>query len=291
MEIIKGKVDWIDITKPTHEDLEWLRKKYKIHKIILKELQEPSVRAKVESYDNYLFFIYYFPIYNAHEKLSRRAEIDFLILKNVVITVHYEDIPVLDHFRKVNFENTLELAYEMLRSLLVFEDRQLRHVRDKVEEISATLFEGEEREVLQNISYLKRDVSEYRIIIRHQRPILESLVPHGERFWGKEAKIYLNDILGEYLKILNQVEDYRETIMDFDNTNNQMMNVKSTEVMKTFTILAFLTFPLMLFTSLFAMRVPGVPFINRTNGFWIVIGILSTIMAVMLVYFKKRDWL
>ncbi len=291
MEIIKGKVDWINIVNPTAADMEWLRKKFKFHKVILKELQEPSARARVEGYDGYIYFIYYFPIYDSKEQTSRRCEIDFVVTKNAVVTVHYEDIGLLDHFRGLSFENTLDLTYQILQTLLNFEERQVRHIQQKVEEIGKALFQNREKDVLKTISYLKRDVAQYRIIIRHQRPILESLLGHGVHFWGEQSRIYLNDTVGEYLKIMNQIEDYREALFDYEQTNNQLMNVKTNEVMKTFTVLAFLTFPLMLVASIFTMRTPGIPFVDRANGFWIVLGIMSTLMALMLVYFKNKDWL
>ena len=52
--------------------------------------------------------------------------------------------------------------------------------------------------------YLKRDISEYRIIVKLQAPILLSLSTVGKQFWGDEADIYMNDLIGDHLKIVNQ---------------------------------------------------------------------------------------
>ena len=74
-------------------------------------------------------------------------------------------------------------------------------------------------------------------------------------------------------KVANQLEDYREAISDFEDTNNQLMNLKINTVMKTFTSLSFLTFPFMLLAALFSMNTQGTPIINLPNAFWIVFGI------------------
>lgn len=291
MEITKGKISWIDITKPKQEDLDFLEKKYKFHKIILKELEHPSARARVEYYKDYLYLIYHFPIYDVREATSRNTEIDFLITKDAVITAHYEKIDELNHFKNLNFESSLDLAYQIIEHLLSFEERQLAHIGEKIETVGRELFHDREKEVLTAISRLKRDVSEYRIIVRRQSPILKSFIEHGTTFWGEKASIYLRSLEGNHLRVSDQVEDYRETISDFEDTNNQLMNVKATEVMKTFTILAFLTFPLMLIAAIFSMKTRDTPFINMPGAFWIVFGIMIISMTTMYRYFRNKDWL
>ena len=44
--------------------LTWLAKEYSLHPIIVDELRGPSARGRVEAYKNYLYFIYYFPVYD-----------------------------------------------------------------------------------------------------------------------------------------------------------------------------------------------------------------------------------
>ena len=49
--------------------------------IIVDELRGPSARGRVEAYKDYLYFIYYFPIYDPKDEASTRTEIDFIITK------------------------------------------------------------------------------------------------------------------------------------------------------------------------------------------------------------------
>jgi len=292
MEIKKGKgAQWIDIANPSEKELSWLQKEYGIHPVIVEELRGPSARAKVEAYKDYLYFIYYFPLYDTEDEASIRTEIDFIITKNTVITVHYEPLKeVLGIFNGEKFASSLELMYELIEHLITFEERQLRHIREKVEAVGREIFKDKERAVLQQITYLKRDVSEYRIVVRLQGPIFHSLLVKGKKFWGDDAEIYLNDLMGDQLKIVNQLEDYRDAISDFEDTNNQLMNVKINTVMKTFTSLSFLTFPFMLLAAIFSMNTQGTPIINNPHAFWIVLGIMAAGMIALSVYFTRKGW-
>ena len=282
--------EWVDILNPKARDLSDLRKKFHIHPVILNELKEPSARSRVEAYGHYLYLIYYFPVYDPVEQTSRRTEIDFLITKNTVITVHYESLEVFKNFTPKPSKDSLHLAYYLIEALLDFEERQLRHVREKVEAVGTELFRDREKEVLKKISRLKRDVSEYRIIVKHQGPILKSLLGRGANFWGEEARVYLEDLVGDHLKVVNQIEDYRDAISDFEDTNNQLMNLKTNAVMKTFTTLSFLTFPFMLLAALFSMNTRDTPLIALPGAFWIIFSFMAVMMVVLAVYFKRKDW-
>lgn len=296
MERTFGNTTWIDLVKPTDKNLDDLRRRFKLHEIITKELKEPSARSKVEVFGDYLYLIYYFPVYDPKEQSSRRSEIDFIITKDTVVTVHYEEIEPIKEVKDkfLEFESSFELTYRIIASLLNYQERQLRHVQEKVEQVGAMLFKNKEREVLKTVSRVKRDVSEYRIISRHQGPILESLLRNGLGFFGdKEAnRPYIDDLIGDHMKILNQIEDYRDAISDYEDTNNQLMNLRINEAMKTFTILSFLTFPFVLIVSVVDMNVPDNPFRSLDgNVFWLVVLGIVISMGLLYYYFRNKKWL
>ena len=292
MDIKKFKnLRWIDVTRPSKSDLAFLEKEFGLHPIIVQELKGPSARARVESYKSYLFFIYYFPLYDEKDKSSVRSEIDFIVTKNTVITVHYEPLgETFKDFKAEGAADSLRLLHGIVEHLITFEERQLRHVREKIEAVSKHMFKGKEKEVLEQIAFLKRDISEYRIAVRLQEPILKSLLAKGVKFWNGDAEVYLNDLMGEHLKIMNQVQDYRETIADFENTTNQLMNLKIQTAMKAFAALSFLTFPFVLIASIFAMRTQDTPLINSPHSFWIIVGAMALGMLVLVAFFKKKGW-
>ena len=302
MRIIKHKLTWIDVLKPTKKDVEFIRKQHRFHPIILDELLHASARSRVELYDKYLFLTYHLPIYDKVLKNSRRAEIDFLITKDKVITVHYEDLEPLNNFwRRLSndphfkdralSESTGRILYYLLEEILAFSQRQLRHIEEHVSELTKELFKNKEAELLQQISYLKRDILDYSIISKPQAIILESLINVGQRFWGEQIKIYLSDLAGDHLKIMQQLDNFKETIDSVEQTNSQLLNAKTNAVMQKFTVLAFLTVPLVLLTQIFSTdaikdRVSDDPLI-----FWVSFGFVLIVTILLLVFFKRKEWL
>ncbi|MBI4992146.1 MAG: hypothetical protein HZB99_02915 [Candidatus Harrisonbacteria bacterium] len=302
MRIIKHKLTWIDVQNPTKKDIEFIRKQHRFHPIILDELLHTSARSRVEPYEKYLFMTYHLPMYDKNIKSSRKAEVDFLITKDRIITVHYEDLEPLNNFWRhlnndKNFkeralgESTGRTAYYLIEEVLAFAQRQLRHIEENVSELTKELFQNKEAQLLQRISYLKRDILDYSIISDPQKIILESLREVGGKFWNEEMKIYLSDLAGDHLKIMQQLQNFKETVEALEQTNSQLLSAKTNAVMQRFTVLAFLTFPLVLLTSLF--NVGAIDKLINSNpiifGFSFVLVLIVTIL--LLILFRKRGWL
>lgn len=302
MRIIKGKLTWIDVQSPTKKDIEFIRKQHKFHPIILDELLHTSARSRVEPYNNYLFLTYHLPMYDRNIKSSRKTEVDFLITKDKVITVHYEDLEPLNNFwRRLNndknfkdramTDNTGRITYYLIEDILAFAQRQLRHIEESVTELTKELFQRREEHLLQKISYLKRDILDYSIISKPQEIILDSMIEAGGKFWGENMKIYFSDLSGDHLKIMQQLDNFKETVDALEQTNSQLLNAKTNAVMQRFTVLAFLTFPLVLFTSLF-----NIDFINTyigSNPIVFSAAFLSVLgfTVLMLIFARKKGWL
>ena len=295
------KVSWIDILKPTKADIDFLKKQHKFHPIILDELLHLSNRSRVEFNNSYLFLTYHLPIYDKTLRTSRRAEVDFLITKNEVITVHYEDLEPVDafmrslnnnqHFKAKALENTAQCTYFLIQEIIQFALRQLRHVEDNIRSISEEIFRGKEDEMLEKISYAKRDILDYSVISAPQEILLGSLIETGRKFWGEESTIYLSDVAGDYSKVSQHVENYRATIEALEETNGQLLSAKTNRVMQRFTILAFLAIPLGLFASLISIDFIG-KFVTETPArFWTIFIITGAIIVSMVIFFKKKKWL
>ena len=302
MRVITNKVTWIDIVKPTRSDLEFLKKQHKFHPIILDELLHLSMRSRVEFYKNYLYLTYHLPIYDKNLKTSRRAEVDFLITKDLLVTVRYEDLePIENFFRAINNNphfkelalgvNTGRLAYYLIQEVIAFSMRQLRHVEESISHITQEIFKNREAEMLQKISYTKRDILDYNIISHPQEILLKSFLEVGRKFWGEESKIYLNDLIGDYYKVTQHLENYHQVIESLESTNSQLLSAKTNQVMQRFTVLAFLTFPIFLFTSLLSVDFIGGFVMASIPRFWLIFSGVIAVVTTLLIIFKKKKLL
>lgn len=93
------------------------------------------------------------------------------------------------------------------------------------------------------------------------------------------------------MRVINQIQDYRETIADFEETNNQLTNLKINQTIKRLTVISFIAFPAILIEELFTMNVKNAPLVGLPYSFWIVTAIMIVVTTGLFLFFKKRDLL
>jgi magnesium transporter len=303
MIIKKGAVSWTHMTNPSDAELAALEKEHHIHPTILDELLQPSVRSKVEIYDHYMFIVYHLPIFDIDDRASRKGEIDMLVTAQGVITVTYENLEPIHaitekidtdpHYKdRVLGKNSVRLLYDIMEACLAYSLRQLRHVEEKIDYVRARMFKEEEQNLVRVISYVKRDLLSYHLITRAQASIFTSLNKVGQQFFGESSAIYFSNLEGDFLKVLQLCENYKETAEAFESTNAQLLNIKMTKVMQRFSVLAFLTFPIMVFLALFTIDTISRPIVGKTPyDFWILTGVVIGATAIMTAVFSRKGWL
>lgn len=303
MQIIKHNgLVWIDINNPAEKDIDYLKKNFLFNSFTVKELQVPTVRPKVEEYDKYLFMVLHFPIFIKRQKRTFSREIDILITDNTVVTIHYESVEPLQalidkcSLKGMEKEKTMGktagyLMYRIIEELFDFSFREIDHIQKKIDEIEKKMFKGVEQKIIEDISIVRRDVVNFIRTIKPQNTILSSLAARGPIFFGSQMKPYFIDMIGDYTRVMNALENHKEIIETLQDTNESLLTIKTNEIMKILTLFAVIVFPLTLIAAIFGMNTETLPIVGLESDFWIVMIIMVMATIVMFGYFKMKKWL
>jgi len=109
--------------------------------------------------------------------------------------------------------------------------------------------------------------------------------------FGAKTKFDINAIAEHYEHVASRADILAKTIDDLRDTNAGLLNSKQNEIMKIFTIMAFITFPLTLFTSTFGMNTTTTPIIGHQGDFWIIISIMIVVSIGFFAFFKYKKWI
>ncbi len=298
------KMTWIDLESPTSEEVKLLMKKYHIHPLVADELLRPTLRPKVDLYKDSVYLILHFPAFNPVSKEYVGYEIDFIIGKNFFITAHYQTINIIVELSK-SFEadsilrannlsqNVTSLFFYIVKQLYGISLKELDNIQIKIGQIEREMFvqAPSQHNLVRKISHIRRNILDFRRILSPHKEIFSSFEYSGKKFFGPEFAHYLNNIIGEYYKVWNMLESSKETIGSLQETNDSLLSNRTNDIMKVLTIMAFITFPLAVFTSLFGMNTKYLPIVGMSGDFWIIVGIMLSAMFVMFSFFKFKKWL
>ena len=94
-----NKTSWLSLVKPGQDDIRELQQQFpEIHPLVLEELLTPTIRPRVEHYDRHLYMVLHFPKVLPDGETITTQEIDFILMKNALITVQYDTTALLEEF-------------------------------------------------------------------------------------------------------------------------------------------------------------------------------------------------
>lgn len=303
MQIIKyNNLSWINISFPAEKDITYLRDNFHFHELVLEELLTPTFHPKVDDFGSYLYFVIHIPIYVREKRKNVNKEIDIIVAKNVLVTVLYDDAlePFDKLFRQCQLEeaaceryfggNIGHLLYYIIDGLLQALLPPLKHMEQNIESIEEEIF-SQAATLVEEISIIRRDILDFRRTIRPQLLVLQSLASKSDTFFGKELRHYFDDLIGDYNRVWDLLENYKDTIDSLHDTHNSMLSYRLNNVMKVLTIFAVAAIPFTVVPQIFSVKTAYVPFQDSPYGFWILLGIMALGIAIILVVLKRKRWL
>lgn len=299
----RGKVVWVDMESPTHEELTSIMREFHIDARIEEEIVSPTPYPIVVSFPSYIYLILHFPTTEASGG-AKRQEIDFIVGKNFIITARYEVIDTIYNLHKV-FEaeellgmpthevHASELFERMMRRLYGAIRQESERIGLMLERIEKDIFAGHEREIVRTISEVNRILLRFDTTLRRHGESLDTVFDHlsSASFFGKGFSVHASHISAERNHVASLISSYREVAGELRITNDSLLSSSQNQVMKSLTIMSFVTFPLTFLAALFAMETDYLPIIGIHGDFWIIVAIMLSLALSFLTFFKVKRWI
>jgi magnesium transporter len=182
------------------------------------------------------------------------------------------------------------LLHDLLEMLLESCFPKLDHISRKLDFVEREIFAGNEKEMVLEISVVKRDILNFRRTMKPQRSVLESLAQKDYSLIEPALKPYFQDLIGTNIRIWNNLESSKETVESLEETNNSLLSNKLNLTMKVLTIFSAIFLPITVYSNILAMSA-DIPFGKNPFGFWIHLAIMLLIVFLTMILFKIKKWL
>jgi len=296
-------ITWTDIHKPTIEDVEYVREHYPFfHPLDLEDLLSKSERAKIDEYDNYLFIVLHFPVFNRRTRRLERSEVDIFVGHGFLVTVSdgrlsalgedFEDCEKDEGIkRQFMSRGSYYLLYMLIDSLVDYCFPILDKDNQNIASIEERIFDGNAKEIVKEISIVRRNLINFRRIIKPELSLIVSLERKDWEFLKGDLDVYWGDVSDHMAQIWERLEDLWDLIEGLSETIESLTSHRINEVMKILTIFSVIMLPLSVVSGIYGMNIRQLPLASHPLSFLIIIGIMAAIAGGMLVYFKREGWL
>jgi magnesium transporter len=245
--------------------------------------------------------ILHFPVFNGDRIVA--GEIEFFIGHGYLVTLHNGNLKPLNDFFNYSKKNpTATLSYETESSTTLLYELLDRLIKDcyvildrnsiNINEVEDIIFAGDQKNAVSKILELRRNVINIRKIMQNHKNILKHLQGMQSTLVSREfIKNHYENLVEHSKRIWEVLDNQKEMIEAFNDTNESLLNDKMNIIMKTLTIFSVIVLPLNLLAGTFGMNAKFMPFVEGVYGFWIILSIMGISSLTMLLLFYKKKWL
>jgi magnesium transporter len=301
----EGKLTWTYIERPSASEVEFLAQHFNFHPLNLDDVLSRTQRPKIDEYDDHLFIVLHFPVFDKENRITRPSEVDIFIGENYVVTIHCSgDLKPLAKFfqecqtheeSRTNYlgRSSGFLLYHILDRLVNYCFPILEKITENIDDIEDVIFSKPVPETVRQISLLRGDLISFRRVIRPQMAVIETLESEEYPFFKEEQEVYFGDIADHIRKIWDGLEDYKEAVDGLSDMSNWLTSHRIQEIMRLLTIVMAILAPPTLLSGIYGMNIP-LPGGTQT-GSLLPLGIMLSVMALvgagMFAYLHHRRWI
>jgi magnesium transporter len=307
-EITNNGFRWIDAGDPDRSLMKELGDRFTFHELNLEDCLSKIQIPKIDRYDDHIFVILHFPVIE-RERIPKSSQLAVFIGNNYLVTVHQKELrPVAEIFQqcrqseKSRQELMGKSAGYLFHSIVdALTDDMLNIVKKivgNIDDIEDVVFD-EKTDAAKEISYIRREITSLRrIAIPLRRTLTEVAAKDIEHFSEEDFTLYFDDVNDHIDKAIETLDESKETIEIFKDTDFTHGTDKSNKILAMLTIIFTLSMPVSILSSLYGMNVDipifeesdSAKFLGRYTTFIIIVAGSAAAALGMFAYFHRIRW-
>jgi magnesium transporter len=302
-EIAAEGLRWVKIDRPAAAEQAWLEENFDFHALDLEDVLSRNQRPKIDQYDEYLFIVLHFPVFDSSAGRLGAGELDLFVGPGYLVTIPNQPLQPVEYlFERCRQKEEMRdqlfsrgsgyLLYRIVDDCFDYCFPMLRKIGNKLDALEEEIFEGRSEEIVRDVSNAKQEIINFRKVIRPQRPVLRDLEKVKGRYLAPELdlEIYFDDIVDANERIWDMLENYKEVVEALEDTNESVISHRVNDILRVLTSISVIVLPLTFLASLWGMNV-GVPGGGDDSAFYAIVGVMVLIMLGMVAFFRRRGWL
>lgn len=294
-----GRISWINIDGLRKADVESVCAHFDIHPLIVEDILSINQRPKLDEAENSIFCLLNMLYYNEEKNAVEQEQISIILAKDLVIS--FQEDAHRDVFtslreklkspgNKIRQRSADYLCYSLLDLIVDHYFVVMEKLGDRIEIVEEEVTHGSNKRALAHITQLRKELI---VLKRNFSPVREVvngfLRSESELLEDRHTKYY-KDVYDHIIQASELSENYRDIMVSLQDLHVNNVNMKMNEVMKVMAIVTCLLAPPTVIGGVFGMNFEKIPFAAHNLGFYVTVGVMLLIPAVMLYIFKRRGW-
>jgi magnesium transporter len=288
---------WLGLFEPTEEEFDSVRREFELHELAVEDAITAHQRPKLETYDDSLFVVLKTARYVPETEAVELGEIQLFVGDAFVITVRHGQTALHD------VRLRMEARPDLLRcgpgaALHAIVDRVvddyfpvIAEIDGDIREVEGQVFSQSRVNPAERIYKLKREVLELHDAVAPLVHPVDRLARGHHELVHEEIRPYFRDVHDHLLRVVEQVESFRDLLTSVLTANLTQASVRQNEdVRKISAWAAVIAVPTMI-AGLYGMNFDHMPELGWRFGYPVVLGLILVICFALYRYFRRVGWL
>jgi len=295
------EICWVDVRGLTETHwIERIGQDQNIHPLALEDVLDTQQRAKLEEFDNGLFFIVHKIKINGALLEFSSEQIALFMGTNLVISFQEDPDDTLAAVRKRAQEGLGRLRKKgsdyLMYAILDFVVDGYYGVLDDLEAQIVLLEEAihhhESAETTKaRMFLLKRTVSEFRHRLLPLREAVSRLHRSESDLVNENTRLYLRDLVDHVAQIMDSLDGQRDMLINLEALYQAEAANRLNNVMRLLTVISTIFIPLSFLAGVYGMNFDNMPELHWKYGYFGVLAVMFLATMGMLAYFIRKKWI
>lgn len=282
------------------DDIELLCEHLEIEKTCVDSIFLETRRAKVEEYDNYMFFTIKSAIPSKEvDKFILSDQITFVLNHDYLISFQERPGDYFNEIRNkivrnkgiIRKKSTDFLLFRMLESIVDNYFNVVESINDEIDNIEEILHKTECSSIINRIENEKRKLLELRKIVIPMRDITVQLENSKTPFLHENNYHYFSNLKFLCESVLEEIDASKQILDGQANLYYASQGQKMNQIMKILTVVSAIFIPLTFIAGVYGMNFENMPELKYKHGYYTIIIVMFLIGIGLLSFFWKKGWL
>jgi magnesium transporter len=294
-----GHVLWVDVVDPTEQDFRALEDEFGFHPLAIEDAARRHQRAKLDAYDGYFFIAFYCLTENQATGAIEAHQVSIFSGKGYLVTIHDGGLDLFDDLKQRLEHEDLRISaksagfflYLVLDEIVDRYFPLIDRLSDRIEAVEEQIFDRFRASSQKEVFRLKRDLLAVRRAITPERDVMNVLVRRENALFDAETILYFQDVYDHILRCVDTIDTYRDLLTSELDAYLSVLSNRLNQVMKTLTASSIILMSMTLVASIYGMNFDNIPELHFHYGYYGALGLMVIIGVVLLLAFRRIDWL
>ncbi len=277
--------------------IESIGKKLNISQLLLEDVLNTSHRPKLEEHGDFLFLT--LRLFNLRDYELESEQISLILGQDILVSFQETERPLFEPVvarlststGKIRSRGLDYLLYNLVDVIVDHYYSILEKTGDQLEELEDVLFDNPDKTLMEKNQQIRKNIFTIRKALLPTQEAMNTLLKAEPELIDPEDLPYFSDINDHVNQCLDFIDVYRELSAEIKETYLSNLSYRMNQVMKLLTIITTIFIPLSFIAGIYGMNFKYMPELEWRSGYYLVLGLMLTLLLGMLVYFRIRKWI